>query len=65
LLARGVNDKEGYVKMKLTPIKAIRKKCIDCACGDYEEIRLCACTDCPLYNYRMGHRPDESEDTEE
>ena len=51
--------------MKLTPIKAIRKKCIDCACGDYEEIRLCACTDCPLYNYRMGHRPNESEDIEE
>lgn len=42
---------------KLTPIKAIRAKCIDCTCNQFVEIRECPITDCPLYEYRMGHRP--------
>ena len=41
----------------LTPIKAIRAKCLECVCGLPKEIRLCSCTECPLYPYRMGHRP--------
>lgn len=52
---------------KLTPIKAIRAKCLDCTCGQMGEIRECPIVDCPLYEYRMGHRPkdiEESEDTE-
>ena len=58
-------DKEGYVMNRLTPIQAIRQKCIECCCGELKEVRLCDMKDCPLYDYRMGHRPDESEDTEE
>lgn len=42
---------------KLTPIKAIRAKCKDCTCNQNVEIRECPITDCPLYEYRMGHRP--------
>ena len=42
---------------KLTPLKAIRAKCMDCTCKQYIEIRECPITDCPLYEYRMGHRP--------
>ena len=45
--------------MKLTPIKAIRAKCIDCCAGQPKEVRLCACEKCPLYPYRMGHRPKD------
>lgn len=41
----------------LTPIKAIRAKCIDCCCGQRLEVKLCTCPDCPLYPYRLGHRP--------
>ena len=41
---------------KLTPIKAIRKKCLDCCCGQAIEVRLCTCVTCALYGYRMGHR---------
>lgn len=45
-------------KMKiLTPVKAIRAKCMDCTCNQYIEIKLCPVKDCPLYPYRMGHRP--------
>lgn len=42
---------------KLTPLKAIRAKCRDCTCNQVVEIRECPITDCPLYEYRMGHRP--------
>lgn len=40
-----------------TPLKAIRAKCLDCTNGQHVEIRECPITDCPLYEYRMGHRP--------
>jgi len=43
-----------------TPIKAIRKKCIDCCNGQYEEIKNCTVINCALYPYRMGRRPDRS-----
>lgn len=46
---------------KRTPIKAIRAKCLDCTCGQMGEIRECPIVDCPLYEYRMGHRPKDNE----
>ena len=42
---------------RMTPIKAIRAKCIDCCCGDKKEVRLCTIDWCPLWPYRMGKRP--------
>ena len=48
---------DAEVKM-LTPIKAIRAKCLDCTCGSPQEVRLCPTPDCPLYPYRMGHNPN-------
>lgn len=41
----------------LTPMKAIRAKCLDCCCGQANEVRLCTATQCPLYEYRSGHNP--------
>ena len=41
----------------LTPVKAMRAKCLDCMCGQATEVRLCPITDCSLYPYRMGHNP--------
>lgn len=41
----------------LTPLKAIRTKCLDCCCGNPNEVRLCPVVDCPLYPYRDGHNP--------
>lgn len=40
-----------------TPLKAIRLKCLDCVCGSVNEVKLCPCTDCTLWPYRLGHRP--------
>lgn len=49
---------KGYDKMNiLTPIKAIRAKCLDCCCDSVKEVRLCPITNCALYPYRLGHRP--------
>lgn len=46
---------------KLTPIKAIRTKCLDCCSGQVKEIRLCPVKNCALYEYRHGHRPKGEE----
>jgi len=42
---------------RLTPIKAIRAKCLDCSCDQIKEVRDCHITRCALYPYRMGRRP--------
>ena len=47
-------------KLFATPIKAIRKKCLDCTCGQLVEIRECPVINCSLYPYRMGRRPDQT-----
>lgn len=41
----------------MTPLQAIRKKCLDCCCGQANEVRLCVCKDCTLYEFRFGHNP--------
>lgn len=45
----------------LTPIKAIRAKCIDCCCGDKKEVRECSITECSIWPYRLGKRPVKSD----
>lgn len=44
-------------KRRLTPIQAIRKKCLDCSCGSRSEVRECELNACPLWDYRLGKRP--------
>lgn len=45
---------------KTTPLKAIRRKCLDCSVTA-KEVRLCTVTKCPLYAYRMGRRPKDDD----
>lgn len=42
---------------RLTPIKAIRAKCMNYCCWSKQEVKLCPTKDCPLYPYRMGRNP--------
>ena len=51
--------------MALTPMKAIRAKCMDCSNQQFQEVRLCPCVKFPLYAYRMGHRPPKDKSIEE
>lgn len=41
----------------LTPMKAMRAKCLDCTCQQMVEVRNCTVKSCALYPYRMGRRP--------
>lgn len=54
----------------LTPIKAIRAKCLDCMCFSATEVRKCSNRTCSLNPYRLGKRPstgqaDEDEGADE
>jgi hypothetical protein len=42
---------------RMTPLRAIRAKCIDCSGGSKPEVKHCPITDCPLWPYRMGKNP--------
>jgi len=41
----------------LTPLKAIRKHCLECSSGSALEVKNCIITDCPLYSFRFGKNP--------
>jgi hypothetical protein len=42
----------------MKPLKAIRKKCIDCSGGSVKEVARCEITDCALHPFRMGKNPN-------
>lgn len=46
---------------KITPMKAIRLKCLECCAGQRLEVRECLVETCPLHAYRMGHRPKDEQ----
>ena len=52
---------KGECVAKLTPMKAIRAKCLECSSGQFKEVRLCPVVNCALYKYRNGHRPKDEE----
>ena len=39
-----------------SPLKAIRQNCLECN-GTAQEVKLCPCTDCPMYPFRFGTNP--------
>lgn len=41
----------------LTPLKAIRKKCLDCCLNQPREVALCPASKCPLQPYKLGKMP--------
>lgn len=45
---------------EITPMKAIRQKCLDCSCGSNEEVKNCFAKKCPLYQFRFGYKLDEN-----
>jgi len=50
-------SKYGLETQELTPIRAIRKKCLDCCCWNQAEVKHCSITDCPLHGFRFGRDP--------
>ena len=50
--------KEIEIKTKsITPLKAIRKHCLECSGGSPSEVKNCVIPECPLYQYRLGKNP--------
>jgi hypothetical protein len=39
---------------RITPLRAIRRKCIECSGGNKREARLCGIVECELYPFRLG-----------
>jgi len=42
---------------KQSPLKQIRRQCLECCCGSTKTIRFCASVDCPLWYLRFGKYP--------
>lgn len=42
----------------LSPLKAMRAKCLDCCCDNLKEVRECHINDCALWPYRFGKLPE-------
>jgi len=45
---------------RLTPLKSIRAKCLDCSSGQTSEVRNCLMPECALYSFRFGKNPQRS-----
>ena len=46
------------MKKILSPVKAIKKYCLECSGGSPKFRELCNIEDCPLYPYRLGKNPN-------
>jgi hypothetical protein len=44
--------------MKLTPLKAIKKHCLECSGYEKKAVRECMIKDCVLFPYRLGSNPN-------
>ena len=42
---------------RMSPLKALRLRCIDCSGGSANEVRLCTAIQCPAWPFRMGENP--------
>lgn len=45
----------GHVPM--SPLEALRQRCLDCCAGSPGEVRLCVSVECPAWPFRMGKNP--------
>lgn len=44
--------------MNMTPMRAIRAKCLDCCGGIRDEVKRCTAIKCPLHAFRSGKNPN-------
>lgn len=42
----------------ISPMMAIRKKCLDCTAGQFQEVKACPVLSCPLWMFRTGKNPN-------
>ena len=49
--------KDGYDEKVISPMRAIRLKCMDCSGWQQKEVEKCAAKECPIWCFRMGKNP--------
>ena len=49
-----IRTRKGEKRVKLTPLKAARLKCLDCCLEQAQEVRLCLAEVCPFHPFRFG-----------
>lgn len=47
----------------MSPLKAIRKNCIECMGGSSDGVKACTSPRCNLFPFRFGKRPKKEGDT--
>jgi hypothetical protein len=52
-----------YPPQILSPLRAVRHKCLDCCCESADEVKLCPVETCSLMPYRFGSYPEEHSGT--
>ena len=50
-------------KMNVTPLKAIKKHCLECSGYEKKQVRECVIQNCVLYIYRQGTNPNRKGST--
>jgi hypothetical protein len=54
-------DLEQLGHARVSPLRALRLKSLDCCNDSAQEVRLCTAVDCPSWPFRMGKNPWASE----
>jgi hypothetical protein len=49
----------------MSPLKALRLRCIDCCAGSSLEVRLCTAVSCPAWPFRLSRNPWRAPASEE
>ena len=49
--------KDGYRTKELTPLRALRNRCLDCCNWSVEEVKGCLAEDCAAWVFRSGRDP--------
>lgn len=52
--------KTGLEEKAITPLRAIRHKCLEYSNWSDHEVRKCHIEDCALFPYRFGRNPDRA-----
>jgi hypothetical protein len=42
---------------RMSPLDALRERCIDCCAGSKSEVRKCVAVACASWPFRLGHNP--------
>jgi hypothetical protein len=42
---------------RISPLKAIRLKCLECCSGSWLQVKNCKASDCCLWEFRFGKNP--------